>query len=84
MKSGHAGAEREEIDCDGRGWHKARDGHSRQSKGKGLDLEDLAGAESPRIAACISLAVIWILLRITVNGGMTENTWYLLAVGGWV
>ena len=85
--------------------------------GVGLDLEDLAAAESPRMRrrfedsgrwgthsagktgsnfhtitdmpaafwitqfACLTLAFLWIVFLITVSG-LTENTWYLLAVGG--
>ncbi|KAL0580019.1 hypothetical protein V5O48_002022 [Marasmius crinis-equi] len=72
-------------------------------KGHGLDLEDLAAAESPRLArrrgtepriirglpltfwvtraACLTLALLWIIFLITVTA-LEEDAWYLLAVGG--
>ncbi|KAF8221873.1 hypothetical protein L208DRAFT_1426505 [Tricholoma matsutake] len=56
-----------------------------------LDLEDLAAAETvggdlPAAfwvtpIACMILAFLWIVFLITVSG-LTQNTWYLLAVGG--
>ncbi|KAK0482462.1 hypothetical protein IW261DRAFT_1550340 [Armillaria novae-zelandiae] len=65
-------------------------------KGVGLDLEDLAAAESPRMrqrgkddnlgffftqVACLLLATFWIIILITVTA-LKEDTWYLLGVGG--
>ncbi|KAK0482473.1 hypothetical protein IW261DRAFT_1418036 [Armillaria novae-zelandiae] len=65
-------------------------------KGVGLDLEDLAAAESPRMrqrgkddnlefrftqVACLLLAILWIVFLITVTA-LKEDTWYLLGVGG--
>ncbi|SJL12717.1 uncharacterized protein ARMOST_16148 [Armillaria ostoyae] len=62
----------------------------------GLDLEDLAAAESPRMRrrgkddnsafvytqiACLLLATLWIIILITVTA-LKEDTWYLLGVGG--
>ncbi|KAK0215586.1 hypothetical protein IW262DRAFT_1401104 [Armillaria fumosa] len=64
--------------------------------GVGLDLEDLAAAESPRMrrrgkndnleflftqVACLLLAIFWIVFLITVTA-LKEDTWYLLGVGG--
>ncbi|KAK0496551.1 hypothetical protein EDD18DRAFT_1309590 [Armillaria luteobubalina] len=64
--------------------------------GVGLDLEDLAAAESPRMrrrgkddnfeflftqVACLLLAILWIIFLITVTA-LKEDTWYLLGVGG--
>ncbi|RSL42339.1 hypothetical protein CEP54_015510, partial [Fusarium duplospermum] len=56
--------------------------------GKGFDLEDLAAGQitdhfAPRITrvVLIGLASLWILLLITA-AGITENTWFLLAIGG--
>ncbi|KAF3915194.1 hypothetical protein ABW20_dc0106622 [Dactylellina cionopaga] len=56
--------------------------------GRGLDLEDLSNQNNANISASattkvagILLAVLWIVLLITATG-ITENTWYLLAVGG--
>ncbi|PBK87257.1 hypothetical protein ARMGADRAFT_1016762 [Armillaria gallica] len=62
----------------------------------GLDLEDLAAAEPPRMrprgkddnsaflftqVACLVLATLWIVFLITVTA-LKQDTWYLLAVGG--
>ncbi|PBK95519.1 hypothetical protein ARMGADRAFT_802716 [Armillaria gallica] len=64
--------------------------------GRGLDLEDLAAAESPRMrrrgkddnseffftqVVCLLLATLWIIILITVTA-LKEDTWYLLGVGG--
>ena len=84
-------------------------------KGKGLDFEDLAGGEGPRMGrpwenhgwfvttgtnnkprailfkglpldfwltrvVCLSLAVVWIALLISV-AGLKQNAWFLLLVG---
>jgi hypothetical protein len=58
-------------------------------EGRGLDLEDLAAspanmdvsASYPTRIAVIALAMLWIALLITA-AGITQNTWFLLAVGG--
>ncbi len=65
-------------------------------RGVGLDLEDLAAAEPPRMrprgkddnsaflftqVACLVLATLWIVFLITVTA-LKQDTWYLLAVGG--
>lgn len=56
-------------------------------EGKGLDLEDLAAADSapfPSLLtrfATVVLAVLWILLLIT-SCGINDHIWYLLAIGG--
>ncbi|KAK0201164.1 hypothetical protein DFS33DRAFT_1456339 [Desarmillaria ectypa] len=65
-------------------------------RGVGLDLEDLAAAEPPRMrrrgqvdnsafwftqVVCLMLATLWIILLITVTA-LKEDTWYLLGVGG--
>ncbi|KAK0236544.1 hypothetical protein EDD85DRAFT_833729 [Armillaria nabsnona] len=62
----------------------------------GLDLEDLAAAEPPRMrprgkdnnsaflftqVACLVLATLWIVFLITVTA-LKQDTWYLLGVGG--
>ncbi|KAK0497974.1 hypothetical protein EDD18DRAFT_1160441 [Armillaria luteobubalina] len=64
-------------------------------RGVGLDLEDLAAAEPPRMrrhgeddtctflftqVACLALAALWIVFLITVTA-LKEDTWYLLGVG---
>ncbi|KAK0496548.1 hypothetical protein EDD18DRAFT_1166980 [Armillaria luteobubalina] len=64
--------------------------------GVGLDLEDLAAAESPRMrrrgkddnleffftqVVCSLLAILWIIILVTVTA-LKEDTWYLLGVGG--
>ncbi|KAF7558116.1 hypothetical protein G7Z17_g199 [Cylindrodendrum hubeiense] len=57
-------------------------------EGKGFDLEDLATGQTnadvstPRKLrfALIGLAALWILLLITA-AGITENSWFLLAIG---
>ncbi|KAI3318585.1 hypothetical protein HD806DRAFT_305357 [Xylariaceae sp. AK1471] len=54
--------------------------------GRGLDLEDLATNSSTSISSPVTrfviliLTVLWIVLLITA-AGITENTWFLLAVG---
>ncbi|PBK87263.1 hypothetical protein ARMGADRAFT_1016768 [Armillaria gallica] len=65
------------------------------TRGVGLDLEDLAAAEPPRMrprgkddnyaflftqVACLTLATLWIVFLITVTA-LKQDTWYLLAVG---
>ncbi|KAF5699217.1 hypothetical protein FMUND_14859 [Fusarium mundagurra] len=58
-----------------------------QGAGVGLDLEDLAAADTGAFAdretrlAVVALGFLWILLLITASG-ITQNTWFLLAVGG--
>ncbi|SJL08718.1 uncharacterized protein ARMOST_12087 [Armillaria ostoyae] len=64
-------------------------------RGVGLDLEDLAAAEPPRMrrrgkhdnsaflftqVACFTLATLWIVFLITVTA-LKQDTWYLLGVG---
>ncbi|KAH6641068.1 hypothetical protein F5144DRAFT_484354 [Chaetomium tenue] len=55
--------------------------------GLGLDLEDLAAPDAGPSSrwgtnlAVIVLGILWILLLITASG-ITENTWFLIAVGG--
>lgn len=55
--------------------------------GVGLDLEDLAAPDTGAVAKretsliVIALGVLWILLLISASG-ITQNTWFLLAVGG--
>ncbi|KAK0236546.1 hypothetical protein EDD85DRAFT_770665 [Armillaria nabsnona] len=64
-------------------------------RGVGLDLEDLAAAEPPRMrrrgkddnsaflftqVACLTLATLWIVFLITVTA-LKQDTWYLLGVG---
>ncbi|EXJ85220.1 hypothetical protein A1O3_05895 [Capronia epimyces CBS 606.96] len=57
--------------------------------GKGLDLEDLAAGQTnvnfsaswDTRAWTLILATLWILLLITA-GGLSRNTWFLLAIGG--
>ncbi|KAK0213732.1 hypothetical protein IW262DRAFT_1279926 [Armillaria fumosa] len=64
-------------------------------RGVGLDLEDLAAAEPPRMrprgkddtctflftqVACLTLATLWIVFLITVTA-IKQDTWYLLGVG---
>ncbi|KAK0442184.1 hypothetical protein EV421DRAFT_598193 [Armillaria borealis] len=64
--------------------------------GVGLDLEDLAAAESPRMrrrgkddnseffftqVVCLLFGILWIVFLITVTA-LKEDTWYLLGVGG--
>ncbi|KAI1168897.1 hypothetical protein F5B18DRAFT_645762 [Nemania serpens] len=57
-----------------------------QGAGVGFDLEDLAAAEAGMFAlretrvALIALGILWILFLITATG-ISENTWFLLAVG---
>lgn len=63
--------------------------------GKGLDLEDMAVAEPPRMrprgkndnsaffltqVGCLTLATLWVIFLITVTA-LKEDTWYLLGVG---
>ena len=54
--------------------------------GRGLDLEDLAGAgglgtmSATTGPAIVTVTVLWVALLITVSG-IKENTWFLLAVG---
>ena len=54
--------------------------------GRGLDLEDLAGAGGLGTMsvttgpAIVAVTVLWVALLITVSG-FKENTWFLLAVG---
>ncbi|PNP86584.1 hypothetical protein FNYG_00076 [Fusarium nygamai] len=56
------------------------------SEGKGLDLEDLAAADTGAFAesgtrlVVVALGFLWILLLITASG-IRQNTWFLLAVG---
>lgn len=55
-------------------------------EGNGLDLEDLAAAESPRMRRreeilCLMLAAAWFLFLISV-AGLKENAWFLLLIGG--
>ncbi|SCN95091.1 uncharacterized protein FFB20_09945 [Fusarium fujikuroi] len=58
-----------------------------QGAGVGLDLEDLAAADSGAFAdrgtrlIVTALGFLWILLLITASG-IRQNTWFLLAVGG--
>ncbi|KAL7626116.1 hypothetical protein AAE478_002886 [Parahypoxylon ruwenzoriense] len=53
----------------------------------GLDLEDLAAADGGSITspltrfAVVALAALWILLLIA-SAGISQNTWFLFAVGG--
>ncbi|KAJ4252515.1 hypothetical protein NW757_005957 [Fusarium falciforme] len=57
-----------------------------QGEGVGLDLEDLAAADTGAFAkrgtrlAVVALGFLWILLLITASG-IRQNTWFLLAVG---
>ncbi|KAJ6436690.1 Protein kinase-like domain protein [Purpureocillium lavendulum] len=58
-----------------------------QGAGCGLDLEDLAAVDTgafmqrgPRLAPIV-LGAAWIILLITASA-VTQNTWFLLAVGG--
>ncbi|TVY71123.1 hypothetical protein Focb16_v000048 [Fusarium oxysporum f. sp. cubense] len=56
------------------------------SKDKGLDLEDLAAADTGAFTepgtrlVVVGLGFLWILLLITASG-IRQNTWFLLAVG---
>ncbi|KAF5722161.1 hypothetical protein FMUND_3123 [Fusarium mundagurra] len=56
------------------------------SEGKGLDLEDLAAADTGAFAepgtrlVVVALGFLWILLLITASG-IRQNTWFLLAIG---
>lgn len=58
-----------------------------QGAGVGLDLEDLAAAETglselrQTRAALIVLGILWVVLLICATG-ISKNTWFLLAVGG--
>jgi len=52
----------------------------------GLDLEDLADSDGVRSSLSLRLytvflAVLWLVLLFTVSG-VTQNSWFLLAVGG--
>lgn len=60
-----------------------------RGNGKSLNLEDLASGQLPvgksaglptRLFLAV-LALLWILLLVTASG-LTQNSWYLLAVGG--
>ncbi|KAM5349011.1 hypothetical protein ACJ41O_008834 [Fusarium nematophilum] len=57
-----------------------------QGAGVGLDLEDLAAADTGAFAErgtrliVVALCFLWILLLITASG-IRQNTWFLLAVG---
>ncbi|EED16997.1 conserved hypothetical protein [Talaromyces stipitatus ATCC 10500] len=60
------------------------------SDGYGLDLEDLAtgfaNVDSPTISlfsqiSVIVLGILWVALLITASG-LTDDSWYLIAVGG--
>ncbi|PCH04424.1 Hypothetical protein PENO1_027650 [Penicillium occitanis (nom. inval.)] len=60
------------------------------SDGHGLDLEDLAtgfaNVDSPTISlfsqlSVIVLGILWVALLITASG-LTDDSWYLIAVGG--
>ncbi|KAJ4291599.1 hypothetical protein N0V88_006199 [Collariella sp. IMI 366227] len=58
-----------------------------QGAGVGLDFEDLAAADTGAFVErgtrwiVIALGVLWILLLISASG-ITQNAWFLLAVGG--
>ncbi|KAI0376825.1 hypothetical protein F5Y04DRAFT_285502 [Hypomontagnella monticulosa] len=58
-----------------------------QGAGVGFDLEDLAAADAGTFMplrtrfGIIGLATLWIFLLIAASG-ISENTWFLLAVGG--
>ncbi|TFB04638.1 hypothetical protein CCMA1212_004131 [Trichoderma ghanense] len=58
-----------------------------QGAGVGLDLEDLAAADTSAFdergtqLVVVGLGFLWILLLITASG-IRHNTWFLLAVGG--
>ncbi|KAI1378431.1 hypothetical protein F4677DRAFT_443646 [Hypoxylon crocopeplum] len=58
-----------------------------QGAGVGFDLEDLAAADGGAITSrvtrlvVIAMAALWILLLIAASG-LSDNSWFLLAVGG--